>query len=372
MHHLHRVTISAVIIAGVAGATSAQATVRVGGAMRVERDVAGSLSGQTWSKKARGDDVYENEFIRTAMESAAQIVFVDKTQISLGPTATMKIDRVVFNPNHSVRALTVNAEAGAMRWNSGGSGSNAYQINTPTASIRVEGTTFDLFVESQRTMVLLQDGKVEVCSVGATQRCKTLSERGEMIVASPGVLEGPRRGGPGPSDFASRCLSATSPSCVITIKEGATPPPQSPAKRETRKYQEPPAKPAPSKSATYQPASADPPSKPAQSSGPVVHPKVVVVTPPPTISPPPLRHLYVISKALTGSGGVSRPPYSSNTPNGGDYRQRPPTPKPLPNATPRPAPYPAGGGGVSPVKNMLGKMPGAVTAIRSTFRPRLN
>jgi FecR-like protein len=320
MYRLHCATTLAVIIAGVAGATSAQATVRVGGAVRVERDVAGSLSGQTWSKKARGDDVYENEFIRTAAASAAQITFVDKTQISLGPIATMKIDRVVFNPNQSVRALTVSAEAGAMRWNSGNAGSSAYQINTPTASIKVEGTTFDLVVESQRTIVLLQEGKVEVCAVGASQRCKTLSGRGELIIASPGVLEGPRRGGPGPSDFASRCLSVESPACTITIKESSSPPPQAPPNREApKKRAEPPPKPG-----TYKPASA-PPEIP-----PVPLPRHHHAISRPSKPPPAPHHLQAISKLADTirhyAASSRRIEYSRpRTPRPGIYIGRPST-----------------------------------------------
>ena len=147
MYRLHCVTALSAIIAGASGVTGAQATVRVGDAVDIVRDVSGALPGQPSNKKVKGDDVYENEFIRTAKQSTAQIIFVDKTGIELGPTSTMKIDRVVFNPDLSVRALTVSASAGAMRWISGASRSSAYEIKTPTAAIKVEGTTFDLIVE---------------------------------------------------------------------------------------------------------------------------------------------------------------------------------------------------------------------------------
>ena len=103
-----------------------------------------------------------------------------------------------------------------MRWNSGTSPSSAYQVKTPDAIIRPLGTIFDLLVESQRTMVVLRSGTIEACSVGAPQRCRTLSQPGEMIIATPSDLEGPRRGGLGPSEFADRCLSADAMPCLIT------------------------------------------------------------------------------------------------------------------------------------------------------------
>ncbi len=221
----------ATIIAGIIASTCAQAsTVRVGSAVTVVRDVSGSVSGMSWEKKIEGDDVYENEFVRTAARSSAVISFVDETKISIGQAATMKIDHVVLKSNRSVEELIVSFEAGAMRWNSGTSPSSAYQVKTPDAIIRPLGTFFDLLVESQRTMVMSRSGTIEVCSVGAPQRCRTLSRPGEIIVATPSNLEEPQRGGLRPSEFADRCLSADAVPCLITASIS---PPQ-PASPEPR------------------------------------------------------------------------------------------------------------------------------------------
>jgi FecR protein len=225
MRHLQLAIVSATVI-GILGPTGAQAAVRVGGALVVERDVLGSLSGQGWRPKFRGSDVYEAEFIRTGPASNAVLDFVDKTQLELGPTATMKVDRVVFNPNRSVRTLMVNAEGGAVRWISGESGSDAYQVSTPDVTITPEGTIFDVFVTPQRTVVVLQEGRIRVCSAKAPQACRVLSQPGEMIIGAPGSLEGPRRGGPTQSEFASRCLSAASQNCMLLAS--VTPPPREP------------------------------------------------------------------------------------------------------------------------------------------------
>jgi hypothetical protein len=209
-------TALAAIVAGVIASSYAQAGSRVGGAITVVRDVSGSQSGQTWAKKVEGDDVYENEFIRTEAESSTRISFIDETGIRIGPMATMKIDRIVFKTNRSVSELIVTAEEGAIRWNSGVSLSSAYQVKTPDAIIRPLGTTFDLLVESQRTIVVLRRGRIEVCSIEAPQRCQTLSRPGDTIVATPNDLERPQRAGPEPSEFADRCLSAnTTAPCVI-------------------------------------------------------------------------------------------------------------------------------------------------------------
>ena len=114
MYYLHHsATAFAAIVAGVIASTHAQAGSRVGGATSVVHDVASSVSGQSWAKKVAGDDVYEDEFIRTETESSARISFIDETDIRMGPAARMKIDRVVFKSGRSVSELVVTAEAGA-------------------------------------------------------------------------------------------------------------------------------------------------------------------------------------------------------------------------------------------------------------------
>ena len=209
MYYLHHSgTAFAAIVAGTIASTHAQAGVRVGGVTSVVHDVASSVSGQSWAKKVEGDDVSEDEFIRTETESSARISFVDETDIRMGPAARMKIDRVVFKSGRAVSELVVTAEAGGMRWNSGVSQSNAYLIKTPTVIIKVRGTTFDLFAEPQQTTVVLRRGTIEVCTIDTPQRCQTLSRPGDTVIGTPNVLDRPRRAGPGPSDFADRCLSA--------------------------------------------------------------------------------------------------------------------------------------------------------------------
>src|SRR5262245_55352674 len=210
MYYLHHsATGFAAIIAGVIAATTAQAGgSRVGGTTSVVHDVSSSVSGQSWAKKTEGDDIYEDEFIRTAAESSARVSFIDETDIRMGPAARMKIDHVVFKSGRAVSELVVTAEAGPVRWNSGVSQSNAYLIKTPTVLIKVRGTTFDLFAEPQQTTVVLRRGTIEVCAIDTPQRCQTLSRPGDTVVGTPTVLDRQGRAGPGPSEFADRCLSA--------------------------------------------------------------------------------------------------------------------------------------------------------------------
>jgi FecR protein len=233
----HSATALVAIIAGVIVSTDAQASTRVGGATSVVRDVSGSLSGKTsWTQKVEGDDIYENEFVRTKEESSARISFIDQTGIGVGPAATIKIDHVVFNPNRSASELTLIAEKGPMRWISGISPSSAYRLKTPDAIIRPLGTTFDVLVESQRTTVVLRRGRIEVCPIDAPQRCRILSKPGDTIIATPNDLERPQRAGIGPSEFADRCLSADNmaPCNIMASVQPTTPPGTAPRRVDDR------------------------------------------------------------------------------------------------------------------------------------------
>jgi hypothetical protein len=215
MHRLRSAGPLAGLIAALFFSPAAQAALKIGDATLVQRDVTGALPGRE-RKVAQGDDVFVDELIRTAQASAAKILFVDKTNLAIGPQAAVKLDRFVFKDDRSAKAMAVTVTKGAMRWVSGISPSSAYQIKTPNAIIGVRGTIFDVLVAGGRTSVVLQEGSVEVCTMGPRRRCRTLSRKGDMIEVTGSALHGPRPGGPGASDFASRCLSAASQRCIVT------------------------------------------------------------------------------------------------------------------------------------------------------------
>jgi Tfp pilus assembly protein FimT len=225
MTRLHCAAALPFIIAGIADVTGAQAaSLRVGDTVQIVHDVEGRQpNDQAWGSKGEGDHVYENEFIRTAVASEARIVLVDRTGLSVGPITTIRIDHMAYNPDQSIKAVIVSAGAGTVRWTSGDS--RDYLIRTPTATVTPIGTVFDLFVDSQRTFVILRQGRVRVCTTNQQPTCKTLSDPGEMMLATADELRGPGRGGLEPVDFANRCLSATGQNCVMNLTYS---PPQAP------------------------------------------------------------------------------------------------------------------------------------------------
>ena len=93
-----------------------------------------------------------------ALDSATRLVMADSTNLSLGPNATLKLDRTVFNDEHSYRDIAIRMTSGAFRFVTGNSEKAAYKITTPLATIGVRGTILDILSQRGRTIVVLQEG----------------------------------------------------------------------------------------------------------------------------------------------------------------------------------------------------------------------
>ena len=233
MSRLHYAFALSFVVAGIVDISAVRAaSLRVGDAVQIVHDVESRRSNeQPWGSKGEGDHVYESEFIRTAVESQARILLVDRTGLSVGPITTIRIDRVLYNSDQSVKSVVVSAGAGAVRWTSGDS--SAYLIKTPTANVTPIGTVFDLIVDTERTFVILRQGRVRVCTTSLQPSCKNLTDPGEMMLATADELRGPLRASLESTDFASRCLSADGQDCVITLPTNSKDPPpprQAPSK----------------------------------------------------------------------------------------------------------------------------------------------
>ncbi|MDJ1157013.1 FecR domain-containing protein [Chelatococcus sp. SYSU_G07232] len=213
---------AAVLAAGwVAAASEAAAESEIGAAVVVQREVSGLVSGRD-RQIAVGDDLYTEEVVRTGAASAARLLFLDETSLSMGAAASVKLDRFVYNPDRSATTVVVDATRGAFRWISGASDPRAYRIRTPLATIGVRGTVFDFLVERARLTVVLQDGRIAICPHG--RRCVTVEQPGEVVyVTRSGGATPPRPGGPETFDFADVCLQGNRDLCAQAPRGGDAP-----------------------------------------------------------------------------------------------------------------------------------------------------
>lgn len=220
----------------------------IGGASVVVNDVRGDNAG----KRARislGDRVFANQGVQTATDSMAKFVFLDDTNMTLGPDSRVKLDTFVFDPQGSGRNIAVTAAKGAFRFVSGTSPSQAYKVTTPHAHIGVRGTTYDVRVENGRTLVVLQNGAVNVCMRNSA-RCSELTEPGQSVAVTDNDISAAAAPADKPWDFASLCAGRTADLCGVTqfaqvaapVRRAQAAPPQRQA-APPRKAQQPRATP---------------------------------------------------------------------------------------------------------------------------------
>lgn len=165
-------------------AGSAQAQARVGEAVVVQNEVL-RIAGSASSRINVGDGLLRDEVVRTGLDSATRLVMADNTNLSLGPNASIKLDRTVFNDEHTYRDIAVRLTSGAFRFVTGDSAKTAYKITTPLATIGVRGTILDILSQRGQTIVVLQEGASTVCTLGF--QCIQLTQPGDTaIITSTG------------------------------------------------------------------------------------------------------------------------------------------------------------------------------------------
>jgi len=131
---------------------------RIGTAAAVRNQVTAALSGQE-RRLAVGNPVFQNDRVRTGVDSVAQLLFADQTTLSVGPRSEITLDRYVFDPNRSAGDVAVSLTSGALRFITGQQDPRSYQIRTPVATIGVRGTIVDFLFINGRMFGILAEGR---------------------------------------------------------------------------------------------------------------------------------------------------------------------------------------------------------------------
>jgi hypothetical protein len=197
----------------------AKAQTRVGEAVVIQNEVVRVAA--TTTPINVGDSMLRDETVRTGSNSAARFVMADSTNLSLGPSATLKLDRTVFNDERSYRDVAIRMTTGAFRFVTGHSEKTAYKITTPLATIGVRGTTLDILSQRGRSVVVLQDGAASVCTTSL--QCVQLTQPGDtaIITLSGGKTTISKTNTP-PWTFAANC-AASAGLCAVNQYAGASP-----------------------------------------------------------------------------------------------------------------------------------------------------
>jgi hypothetical protein len=205
----------------------ANAQARVGEAAVVQNQVL-RVTASASRQINVGDGLLRDETVRTGLDSAARLVMSDSTNLSLGPNSSLKLDRTVFNDEHTYRDIAIRLTTGAFRFVTGNSDKTAYKITTALATIGVRGTMIDIRSQPIQTgsqprqiIVVLQHGAATVCTIGG--QCTDLTQSGDTaIITSVGGKITIQKTNSPPWTFAAVCAAAPGV-CAVTQYANANP-----------------------------------------------------------------------------------------------------------------------------------------------------
>lgn len=154
-----------ILIAGcalAAGVVGAVAQEHIGSTALAHNDVTRDLAGAS-APLVAGDSVFRNEVVRTGADSTAKLIFLDSTNLGVGPVSSVKLDQFVYVGESNGQKMTVNLAKGVFRFTTGALDKKAYEIQTPTAVIGVRGTVLDIGVQGVQSKVTLVEGQALIC-----------------------------------------------------------------------------------------------------------------------------------------------------------------------------------------------------------------
>jgi hypothetical protein len=115
--------------------TASNAQSRIGSANSVKPEASGSVAGTL----SAGSGVHANETIKTGSAGQAGLGFIDKTNMHVGPSSNVRLDKFVYDPNKGTKSIVIDATKGAFRFSTGGQGSGNIQVKTPHGTLGIRG-----------------------------------------------------------------------------------------------------------------------------------------------------------------------------------------------------------------------------------------
>lgn len=110
--------------------TVSNAEPRIGTAASTRPNVE-AVAGANTQKLSAGSEIYANQTVRTGNRGMADLVFLDSTNLSVGPRSEVRLDKFVYDRTGSAGSVVLQATRGAFRFVTGTQAKRAYQVSTP-------------------------------------------------------------------------------------------------------------------------------------------------------------------------------------------------------------------------------------------------
>jgi hypothetical protein len=168
---------------------------KVGVAAAVNPSATGHAPGQSLRELKIGSDVVHNERIRTSSAGSTQVIFIDRTTLTISANSDLTINRFVYDPAARTGSLAATVGSGLVRFVGGQvSHSGNVEIVTPSGNLGIRGGVAVIDVNHGTTTVLNLYG---ITTLQAGSSSVTISRPGYFAVVSGGDIPAPRPAPPG-------------------------------------------------------------------------------------------------------------------------------------------------------------------------------
>jgi len=118
--------------------TASNAEPRIGVAASTRPNAETVSNGNTQSLSA-GSEIYTNQTVRTGNFGAADLVFIDSTNLGVGPSSEVRLEKFVHDPTGIGGSVGLNVTRGTFRLATSKQAKNAY-VTTPDGTLRAHST----------------------------------------------------------------------------------------------------------------------------------------------------------------------------------------------------------------------------------------
>ena len=115
--------------------TVANAQTRIGTAQSVKPEASGSIAGTL----SAGSGVHASETVHTGSSGQADLRFLDSSNLTVGPGSSVRLDKVVYDPNKGSGSVAVEASRGAFRFVVASQNKGEFKVKTPSGTLGIRG-----------------------------------------------------------------------------------------------------------------------------------------------------------------------------------------------------------------------------------------
>jgi trimeric autotransporter adhesin len=115
--------------------TASNAQSQIGSATSVQPEASGSVGGTL----AAGKGVHANETIKTGSVGQAGLQFHDQSNLSVGHSSQVRLDKFVYDPNKGTGSTVIEATRGTFRFTTGAQNKGEVKIKTPYGTLGTRG-----------------------------------------------------------------------------------------------------------------------------------------------------------------------------------------------------------------------------------------